>query len=121
MLREPSTLDPKSATLKQRGSTSVTQVLDPGGGGAAGDENGSSGSNGEKGSKGGREYRLVIAYEVRGELGGGGGLCRGLGLQLSLEPLDAVRALVKRVNSAAPGATTARWSFRFFRFFEPPI
>jgi hypothetical protein len=49
---------------------------------------------------------VVLAFEVLGPLsagaGAGAGLCRGLALELAIEPVRAVEALAARVRAAAP-------------------
>ena len=54
-----------------------------------------------------QRYRIVIAYEVLGALGGGpiAEICRSLGLQLSITPLTEVTKVSAAVDAACPASS----------------
>ena len=57
-----------------------------------------------------RRYRIVLAYEILGELQGGeqDELCRALGLQLAVTPLRVLRTIAESVDAACPADAASR-------------
>ena len=57
-----------------------------------------------------QRYRIILAYEVLGEIHGGkeDELCRSLGLQLAITPLDAIKKLVSEVDASCPSDANSR-------------
>jgi len=57
-----------------------------------------------------QRYRIILAYEVLGEIHGGkeDELCRSLGLQLAITPIDAIKTLVSQIDASCPSDATGR-------------
>ena len=57
-----------------------------------------------------KRYRIILAYQVLGELRGGKEeeLCRALGLQLSITPRDALKTLSAQVDARCPSDVVGR-------------
>jgi hypothetical protein len=57
-----------------------------------------------------QRYRIILAYEVLGEIQGGreAEMCRSIGLQLAITPLDALRQLASQVDASCPSDAASR-------------